>query len=255
MEFMVKEAGLLRVRSLPLTREARGNVLMIHGGGQDWWVFESWMRAFAAAGYAAHALSLRGHGDSWPMPDAEFCALSVDDYCADIVQACTALGLTRACLIGHSLGGIAAQLAAQQLDCGALVLVASAGPAALGTRRGLLPPDRPVVRTAQEARERYFHSASADVVEATIRRLIPESPGALNTSGGRAAVDAARIRCPVLAISGARDATDVPSAMQLAPLYGGSAIVLADTGHNIMQERSGGLACGMILAWLSSLQD
>ncbi|MBW6396414.1 alpha/beta hydrolase [Roseomonas sp. HJA6] len=246
----LRKIDRLSVRSVFPGTDAEGTLIMVHGGCHDWWAFESWMQSCARSGFAVHALSLRGHGDSWPMPPAEFCALTVDDYRDDIIRACEALGVVRPVLIGHSLGGIAAQLAAQTLDCAALVLVSSAGPAALGTRRGLLPADRLVIRTPEEARQRYFHSAPAEVVAGIVAKLVPESPGALNTSGGRAVVDATLIGCPVLALSGAEDATDVPSAHQLAKLYGGTALVLPDTGHNIMQEAAGQKACDFIVSWL-----
>jgi len=254
VNIVLNKAGRLSVRSLVPPQLDHDPVLMVHGGGQDWWVFEAWMRRLAAHGFAAHALSLRGRGDSWPLPEEAFCALSSYDYRDDVLHACHALDLRAPVLLGHSLGGIAVQLAAQELACSALVLVASAGPAALGVRRGLLPADRLVVRTPEEARRRYFHSANAQVIEQTIRRLVPESPGALNTSGGRVPIDPTKIRCPVLAMSGACDATDVPGAAQLAKLYRGTSIVLADTGHNIMQEATGELACAWILAWLPRLQ-
>lgn len=249
-DLAVLEVGALRVRHLPAEQAGGPAIVMVHGGCQDWWVYEEWMRWFSRKGYSVHALSLRGHGDSWPMSPEQFCALTVEDYASDIVEVCRALDLDRPVLLGHSLGGIAAQLAAQQLDCSALVLVSSAGPALLGTRRGLLPPDRLVIRSAQEARARYFYSAPRRVVDAIIGKLVPESPGALNTSGGRAEVDPSLMTCPVLALSGERDATDVPTAHQLASVYGGTALQLRDTGHNIMQEAASDAACGFIDAWL-----
>lgn len=227
-------------------------LLMVHGGGQAAWVFEDWITAFAGWGWNAYALSLRGHEPQAMLPHDAYCALRLDDYRDDVLAVSRMLPGGRLVLLGHSLGGMACQLAAEQLALAGLVLVASAGPPELGTRRTLLAPDVLVQRTPDEARARYFHSAPEAVIARTLARLVPESPGALNTSGGRTPVNRALIRCPVLALSGTRDATDVPRAVDLAALYKATALELADTGHNIMQEQAGLFAASCIHAWATS---
>ncbi|GAA5233758.1 alpha/beta hydrolase [Verticiella sediminum] len=241
--------GDVRIVGVRQARAQAPAVLMVHGGGQAGWAFETWVEHYAKRGWHAFAVSLRGHEAGRALPDEVYCRLHLDDYRDDVVAAAGLLPAGRLVLIGHSLGGIVCQRAAEQLPLAGLVLLASAGPPELGVRRTLLDPDTPVVRTAEEARRRYFHSADEAVIERALARLVPESPGALNASGGRTPVDRARIRCPVLVLGGACDRTDVPRAMDLAALYGASAIELADTGHNIMQERMSGFAADCIHAW------
>jgi len=79
-------------------------LLLLHGGAAHahWW---DHIAPALAQDYHVFALDLRGHGDSgWFMPPA----YEVEDYAADVAEVITALHLTQAVLIGHSLGGFVA---------------------------------------------------------------------------------------------------------------------------------------------------
>src|SRR4029079_16655004 len=75
----------LEVRSrLPSSGAPNGPpLLFVHGGFCDSWYWEPYFLAwFAAQGYAAHALSLRGHGRSGGKETLFLTGL--DDYAADV---------------------------------------------------------------------------------------------------------------------------------------------------------------------------
>lgn len=86
---------------------SRGNLLLLHGGGQT---RHSWGRAaarFAAEGWTAYTLDLRGHGDSEWAPDADY---GIDAYVQDLLRVTEQLDEPPV-LIGASLGGITSLVA------------------------------------------------------------------------------------------------------------------------------------------------
>ena len=95
----------------PQRREGEGTpVLLIHGFGGDLlsWLFT---QEPLAQGRAVHAFDLPGHGGSAKAIDAG----GITDLAAATLAAMDALGLDKAHLVGHSLGGaIAAHLALTQ---------------------------------------------------------------------------------------------------------------------------------------------
>jgi pimeloyl-ACP methyl ester carboxylesterase len=97
-------------------------VLLLHGGGQTRHAWRRARHALAEAGFLALAVDLRGHGDSDWATDGDY---SHEAYADDLRAAARQLGRPVA-LIGASLGGVAAMLAAGEsprVDCSALVLV------------------------------------------------------------------------------------------------------------------------------------
>lgn len=92
-------------------------VLLLHGGGQT---RNSWGRALdalAAHGARAVAIDMRGHGDSDWSPDGRYLP---EDFGADVEHLVRAYsersGARRVLLVGASMGGIAALIAASRLD-------------------------------------------------------------------------------------------------------------------------------------------
>jgi pimeloyl-ACP methyl ester carboxylesterase len=114
-------------RALPIAADHwpaanRPPVILLHGGGQTRHAWGETGRALAARGYEVIAMDLRGHGDSGWAVDQDY---SLDAYRDDLAAVQAHLGRP-AVLIGASLGGIAALLAAGEGDptlVSALVLV------------------------------------------------------------------------------------------------------------------------------------
>jgi pimeloyl-ACP methyl ester carboxylesterase len=101
-------------------RHGAPTVVLGHGGGQT---RHSWDRAehqLADAGYYAINYDLRGHGDSGWSPDGDY---GLDVRADDLVKV-AARGSRPLALVGASLGGITAMVAASHgLEVDALVLV------------------------------------------------------------------------------------------------------------------------------------
>jgi pimeloyl-ACP methyl ester carboxylesterase len=230
-------------------------IIMTHGSGHGWWAWRVWQPFFAAAGWPTYSFSIRNHLDSDPVPDAEYLALSIHDYVDDLKSVAEWIGKP-AIMMGHSLGGIVSQKAAEALEPAALVLVGSIGPAALGPQRTGPPPpmDKAVMPSREEAQRRWLHDPwPEDRFNDFYASLAPESPGVLAWSGtGRTEVDATKITCPVLCVGGAEDQTYAPKAELLAGVYGADWFEQPDAGHDMMLEAASIDTAQRINHWLTS---
>lgn len=111
----------------PIVSKHTPPLLFIHGAWHGAWCWEEFfLPYFAQHGYHAHALSLRGHGDS---PKTKRMFLNgVWDYVADVKYIADQLQAeygVAAVLIGHSMGGYVIQKYLQQYDASGAVLLAS----------------------------------------------------------------------------------------------------------------------------------
>lgn len=252
-------AGCEVVAHWPAGPPTRPPVLLIPGSFHGAWAYAFWAPALAASGFPAYAISLPNHGEAPCLPVEDFCRLTIGDMAEragavlDLAEAECATG--PGFVLGHSLGGGIAQLVAQARALAGLVLVASVGPAALGLppTRGILPTDAPMTITPEDAAARWFHDVEPDVLAWALARLSIESPGVANGSGGRTAVERARITAPALVVSAGRDATGVPDGALLAAHYGAAHLHFAASGHDLMLERRAQDAAGAIIAWLIGL--
>ena len=95
-------------------------VLLLHGGGQTRHSWDKCEEQLARAGYYAINYDLRGHGDSDWSPDGDY---AITTRAQDLITV-AAQGSAPVALVGASLGGITALLAAcLGLEPAALVLV------------------------------------------------------------------------------------------------------------------------------------
>jgi pimeloyl-ACP methyl ester carboxylesterase len=105
-------------------------LLFVHGAYVGAWCWaEHFLPHFAAAGFDAYALSLRGHGGS--SQGESLASHSIDDYVADVVEAIDAIG-TPPVAIGHSMGGFVLQRLLARRALPAAVMLAAVPPQGLG---------------------------------------------------------------------------------------------------------------------------
>ncbi|MDR6755142.1 pyruvate dehydrogenase E2 component (dihydrolipoamide acetyltransferase) [Mycoplana sp. BE70] len=241
------EAGPHRLNVLSLGGGEATPAVLIHGFGGDGgtWLFT---QDALAQNRPVHVIDLPAHGGSAPtVPSGR-----VEDMAAAIIDALDALGIAKAHLVGHSLGGaVALSIAASAPDrVSSLALVAPAG---LGPEistdyiEGFLAADRR--KPMKEVLSKLFaepDAMSAEMVENVLRfkRLdgVPESLEAISgnlVSGGRQALDLraslAQVNAPVLVVWGEKDAV-IPSSQ--ADALPGTVKVerIADAGHMPMME-------------------
>lgn len=183
----------------------------------------------------------------------DYLALTPADYAADVLRVLDHVA-PRAALLGHSMGGLVAQLVAERYPLRALVLVSSVGPGQLGPMRTMrYPTDRPVTVSRDQAREQWFHHISEAALDAVMARLSPESPTVVNAySDGSIHVDTDSIHCPVLVVGPEEDRSPVHDARRIADLYGVTPLLVPDVGHDMMLEDAGLHIASAIAAWLDT---
>ena len=140
---MLPPEALLEIRKrLPAHESRKPPLLFVHGGYCDAWFWEPYFLPwFAARGYPAYALSLRGHGASGGR-DSLFIA-GLDDYEADVEHVAGTLSAPPV-LIGHSMGAaIVERIVAKRPVRGAALLapLPPAGLLSIATRLAASHPD------------------------------------------------------------------------------------------------------------------
>jgi len=211
-------------------------ILMVHGASHGWWAWERWLSFFALSGWRSYAMSLRNHLGSYSIPDKAYVRLTLDSYLQDVLDILVWLDQP-AVLVGHSMGGIIAQKAAERDPVRALVLVASVGPGQLGPIREPLPTEHPFMPTPQEARRLWFHRVDDGTFEDIYRKLVPESPSVMNDySSGRIPVHRQKISCPILAVGVEHDRTVIHPFRRIADFYGCDSLFVPGAGHDLMLE-------------------
>lgn len=99
---------------LPSEPPLRPPLVLIHGAANSAGVWTYWQAMLALRGFASHAIDLRGHGAS----DAEdLSTTNMSDYTDDAVTFTETLE-TAPILIGWSMGGLVAMMAAERLGRG-----------------------------------------------------------------------------------------------------------------------------------------
>lgn len=107
----------------------RASVVLVHGSANSAVVWTFWQRALARHGCASYAIDLRGHGGS---DHVDLSSTSMQDYADDVVSACGELA-QKPVLMGWSMGGLVAMMAASRCHARAVVGLAPSTPA---TKRG-----------------------------------------------------------------------------------------------------------------------
>lgn len=112
-------------------------VVLLHSLGED---STTWFEVapVLAKHHTVYALDLRGHGGSSHMSE-----YSLETMGDDVLAALDQLDLVGACLVGHSLGGMVAYLAAGQQPASIGRLILEEAPPPLPPKPARLVPDRP----------------------------------------------------------------------------------------------------------------
>src|SRR5579863_3071255 len=100
-------------------------VVMIHGGFCGPWVWDGFATRFRARGYQVATPALRHHNGG--KPSAALATTSLTDY-ADDLEALIAAQETPPILVGHSMGGLLAQMLAARTGIAAAILLAPSAP-------------------------------------------------------------------------------------------------------------------------------
>lgn len=199
-------------------------IVMIHGMWCRPWVWDDYKKVFENKGYRCIVPTLRCH-DVNPndAPNPRLGTTSLLDYARDLEKEIGQLG-ERPILMGHSMGGILAQILGSRGFASALVLLTTASP------RGIwaLSPSvirsfwsvmtkwnfwkKPMRQKFDEAVYSMLHLLPAEEQKANYEKFVYESGRAASEIGfwffdpKRASrVDESKITCPVLIVAGSQD--------------------------------------------------
>ena len=239
-------------------------LLFVHGSLHGAWCWDvHFLDYFAAHGYAAHAVDLRGHGTSEGREKLRWTRIA--DYVDDVSVAAQQLS-SPPILIGHSMGGFIIQKYLETHAAPAAVLLSSPSPAGLlptapriarrhpvafartTVTRSLLP----IVGSPQLAREAFFSNDLPDAQLTSYWRQMQDD--SYRSFLDMVALDLPhprKVKAPLLVLGVSRD--NMLSAREIratARAYAAPSEIIADVAHNSMLELRWQAVADRILAWL-----
>lgn len=242
-------------------------IVMVHGAFCGGWAFERFRTPFEAAGFDVVAPDLRGHAEG-DRPGAVV-GVSMADYAADIARLCGEFAEPPV-LLGHSMGGLVAQLAARKARIRALVLLAPSPPwgvtgssleeaaTAFGVQMmgafssGALQPEKSLMRAYSLDRMPKAER------EAAVARLGPESGLAVRETLNwwldpfmTTSVGPGVIAAPSLVISGQGDVVHSPATSKATAARIGAAFrIMPGMSHWLVGEPGWEDVAEITLRWL-----
>ena len=239
-------------------------ILFIHGMMHGAWCWDvHFLGYFAHHGYAAHAVNLRGHGNSEGRENLRWTRIA--DYVEDIVNTVRQLHGSPY-LIGHSMGGFVIQKYLEDHDAPGAVLLSSPPPSGLlptvlriawreplaFAKTNLTFSLLPVIATPQLAKEAFF---SADLPESELlaywKQMQDESYMALLDMVILDRPKPGRVKTPLLVLGAERDNMLKPHDIKAtARAYNTRAEIIPGVAHNSMLEQRWQNVAERILAWL-----
>ena len=253
-------------------KKTKPPVIMIHGGFCGPWAWDEFAARFRDAGYEVQTPALRHHNGG--KPPASLATTSLADYAADL-GSLIAGAKAPPILVGHSLGGLLAQMLAARRQITAAVLLAPSAPWGvppstlfeIGAAQGLmlrvgfwsmiLEPVFDIAAT--HSLDRFPKERRREIFE----KFVPES--------GRVAfevlhwgldmartseVDTQKIKCPLLFLTGEEDRISPPGTVgRAAALYKDRAQfeIISGMSHWLIGEPGWEQVCDRCLAWLAGL--
>jgi pimeloyl-ACP methyl ester carboxylesterase len=258
----------VRQRS-PTSESGKPPLLFVHGGYCDAWFWEPYFLPwFAARGYAAYALSLRGHGTSGGRNTLFITGLG--DYEADVEHVAATLKAPPV-LIGHSMGAAVVELIVAKRPVRGAALLAPIPPVGLlpiASRlaashpnylmhMGGVDPSRLSAEVLQALRPFYFSDrVPAKILAEAAHHLNAESPRALFDLSLRLhwALPRKDQRPPMLVLGAAGDLICTPDDVRAtAEHHNVEALILPGLAHLLMLEPEWVEVAKALDAWLQTV--
>jgi non-heme chloroperoxidase len=242
---------------------AKPPILFVHGAYVGAWCWEEhFLDWFAARGYDAHAVSLRGHGGSEGRDELDSFGLA--DYARDVARAAEQLAAPPV-LIGHSMGALVAQKYLESGDAPALVLACPVPSFGLLPSSFSLALTRPALfaslntvasggRASPETLREVFFGGTPDpqLLERCYRRTQRESRRALFDMTGWGLPSPWRVKRPPTLVLGTEKDALIPAtqARSTAGMLGAEYRELPALGHALMLDEGWEAAAQSIADWL-----
>ena len=250
-------------------------IVMIHGMWGGGWYWENYAKYFEAKGYRCIRPTLRFH-DMNPQetPDPQLGKTSLLDYAEDLEKTIRELKEIPI-LMGHSMGGLLAQILGSRGLARALVLLTPASPAGImALKFSVIRSFRSILmrwgfwrnpgrQKFEEAVYSMLHLLPMEEQKKTFDRFVYESGRAASEIGlwlfdrrKAAAVDGSKVTCPVLVIGATEDRiTPVSVVRKVAEKYQRVATYKEFAGHAhwVVGEPGWEEIAGYVNEWLSQL--
>lgn len=238
----------------------RPPLLFLHGAFVTHLSFADWQDDLARRRWGGVAVSYRGRLGVAPEGAR---GLSVADYVEDARRAAAAMGEAPV-LIGHSLGGLVAQvLLAEGIGCAAVLLAPA--PAAMLTAQAVALPSylpmlpsilagRPFLPPAGTCSRIVLNEIPPALHSAFHGSLVPESGRVYREMmAGSVRIDAANVRAPVLVMGGNRDRIISTRLMKAtAKRLGADIRILSGKGHLLFAEPGWQTLSAEVADWLDA---
>jgi pimeloyl-ACP methyl ester carboxylesterase len=252
----------------PRVPSARPPLLFVHGAFTAAWCWaEHFLPFFAAHGYRAQALSLRGHGLSEGRAQLDW--HSISDYVDDVAQVIAGLDAVPV-LVGHSMGGLVVQKYLERATVPAAVLMASVPPQGLLSASLTLAMQTPDLfrdmnsvflggrASAESLRQVLFaQPIGFDALQRYQRLMQAESQRAIWDMALFNLPHRWRMQLPPLLVLGAELDSLIPAqfAEATANYYGTKCEIFPGMGHGMMLESGWESVAQRILTWIGSTLD
>ena len=250
-------------------------VFMIHGMWGRGWYWQNYKKVFERAGYRCVTTTLRYHDmDPTASPDPRLGSTSLLDYAQDLEQEIRQLGV-KPIVVGHSMGGLLAQILGSRGLAKALVLLTPASPSGinpirLSVLRSFLSVAlrwgfwrRPMRQTRNEAVYSMLQLLSPAEQRDAYERFVYESGRAFCEIGfwpldfrGAARVDEKKISCPMLVVGATQDRITPASVVRrVAKKYRDVATYkeFPNHAHWVVGEPQWEEVADFVLKWLATL--
>lgn len=258
--------GLELISHVPASPAHPVPLLFVHGAFVAAWCWDDYfLPYFEQQGFAAHALSLRGHGAS--SGQDELLVASIDDYESDVLRIVRHIG-EPVVVIGHSMGGMVVQRCLHRMDAAAAVIMAPVPTEGLlgssfllGTRDpalfqeiNLIQYTHPKFASMHGLRHAVFSDRVPDAERSRhFARMQAESQRAVfDLSWPQHFFIGHADDMPILVMGGEKDAFFPPSMIEsTARIYGVTPETFPEMGHAMMLEPDWQLAADRIIGWLT----
>jgi len=250
-------------------------IVMIHGMWGGGWYWENFKNFFEQRGYECFTPTLRHH-DVSPLddPHPDLGETSLLDYAQDLEEFIGKLD-DKPILIGHSMGGLLAQILGSRGFAKALVLLTSASPSGVNALKFSViksfwsvlttwgfwrKPQRLSFKTTVYS---MLHLLSEEEQKAIYDKFVYESGRAAGEIGfwlldfkGASKVDESKVTCPVLVISGAEDRiTPVSLSKKMAKKYNGTYKEFENHAHLVIMEPGWEDIAKYIASWFNQIRE
>ena len=249
---------------------SKPTIILVHGAFCGGWAFDAFRAPLEAAGYAVIAPELRGHGAG--EPSSAVVNVSMSDYAKDIAALIKAQP-TPPVVIGHSLGGLVAAMAAAKAEVAGLILLAPSPP--WGIAGGTMEEAGSAMALyalgpfwAQAIEPDGFVAGlySLDKMSAEDARRVSKQ---MRAESGRAmwetlnwwldpfmTTSVGAVRAPVLAMAGERDLIHPPATVrQTTAKLGGMMQVMPGMSHWLIGEPGWERVAAACLEWMAGLVE